>query len=126
MTVSIGAVADLGKVVRLPVIPGAGRKQPVERLLPVNIRLNADELAVWRAECLKRFDQLFALSRVANIEDSEDNDLFSMNFFRKKRKRRSFPQDRPHVQLIGSGLDEFAIFGEYIFGLLKRKYDQTG
>jgi hypothetical protein len=79
------AVADLGEVVRFPIIPGAGSEQRIESFLPFCIGLGSDMLPVGISESTKLINQPLAFCCLACAKDWQNDNLLAMDILRKKR-----------------------------------------
>jgi len=69
-----------------PIVASARSHEWIERLLPGGVGLHADVLAVRGAKMAQRLDEFLPFRGVAGVEDSNANDLLSVNFLRKDRE----------------------------------------
>ena len=72
------AVADVQKVVRLPVIPHSRREQRIENRLPRGVRLRADDVGDRTSELAQRLENALTVGKVARVARGEDEDLATM------------------------------------------------
>src|SRR5689334_14715228 len=120
------AIGKLCEVVRLPVVSCAGREQRIESLLPLNIGLRTDMLAVSCAEIAQWSDEPLGFRHWTGVKNRQYHDFFSVNFLGKKRQRRGLAQYRPDVELFRRGLYEFTILSKNLFRLAEGKHHQAG
>ena len=118
------AVAKSREVMRLPIVPRAPRQERIEGLLPGGVRLDADLLAVRRAESAQRLDQFLALSGVARIAQGERDDLFSVDLLRQERQWGCLPGYHPDVEIVRHRLGETGKLCEHRLRLVEREDDE--
>ena len=109
---------------RLPIVARTPRQQRIECLLPGGVRLNAEVLAVRRAEPTQRVDQLLALSGLAHIAHGEHDDLFPVDVHGQEWQWGCLPGDHPDVDIVRHRLGETGKPREHGLCLVKRKGDQ--
>src|SRR4030095_5872388 len=111
---------------RLPIVSRARRQQRVKGLLPLNVGLRADMLAVSLAESAQGSDKFLCVGDGAGGKNRQHNASLAMYVFRKKRQGGSLAQHNPHVQLFGRRIYKLSILGKYLLCLAERKNDQAG
>src|SRR5262249_13036454 len=79
-------VVELRKIVRLPVVAGAGGEQRIEGLLPGRIKLHSDVLADRSTKLTQRRDERLADGWIAGIAQRQRDDLLTVHFGRQERQ----------------------------------------
>src|SRR5262245_47818639 len=120
------SVGEFCEVMRLPIVSRARREQRVKGLLPRDVRLRTEMLAVRLTESAHWSDEFLRFRRGAGVEDRQQNDFLAVNVFGKKGQRRCFAQHDPDIEFLRRRFYELTIFIEDLFGLAERKDDQAG
>src|SRR6476646_8857320 len=120
------AVRELCEIVRLPIVSCAGREQRIESLLPLNIGLRTDMLAVSCAEIAQWSDEPLGFRDWTGVKNRQYHDLLAVNVFRKKRQRRGLAQHRPDVELVRRRVYELTVLSQNLVRLTEGKNHQAG
>src|ERR1044071_9212321 len=120
------AVSELREIVRLPIVSCAGREQWIESLLPLNIGLRTQMLAVGLAEITQRSDESLGRRDRTGVKNRQYHDFLPVNAFRKEGQRRRLAQHHPDVELLRRRVYELTVLSQNLARLAERKNHQTG
>src|SRR4029450_4472617 len=110
---------------RLPIVSRARRQQRVKGLLPLNVGLGADMLAVSIAESAHGSDEFLRFRDGAGVKDRQHNDFLAVYVLWKKRQWRRLAQYNPDIELLGRRIYKLTILVKYLLCLAERKNDQA-